>query len=229
MVAAALVFAACMVSSGATLAGSLCAALTTLAWLLGCRPPGRVVRASLTFGLLLLLPYFLLVPILPVAAGQAQASWTEALIVPWTILLRGLTGMLVSVATITCLDATELQPALARLPVPWLVSAILVQIVHQTGTLVAETRQVATAMGVRGAATGGRLAWRVLFALPRVWLPRIIDRAERVSSAMELRGYCDTPPAAREHVPTSRADLVTLGSAVVALALALGVRLWSGT
>ena len=136
--------------------------------------------------------------------------------------------MLVSVATVSCLSAAELREALVRLPVPSLVSSILVQIVHQTGILLYETQRVAAAMGVRGAVSGGRVAWRVLFSLPQVWLPRVIDRAERVSAAMELRGYCDGRVAAEHRQRFGVGEFATLGGAIAALVVAIGVRLWGG-
>jgi len=136
--------------------------------------------------------------------------------------------MLVSVAAATCLSPAELREALVRLPVPSLVSRILVQIVHQTGTLLYETQRVAAAMGVRGAASGGRVVWRVLFSLPQVWLPRVIDRAERVSAAMELRGYCDGPVAAEQRQRLGIAEFATLGGAGAALIASIGVRVWGG-
>jgi hypothetical protein len=94
LVAGAAAFAACMVSTGATLAGSLWAGAIALGWVLLCRPPWSVVRAALALGLALLLPYFLLLPLLPdasaEAAGGSAPGLLGALAVPWTILLRGL-------------------------------------------------------------------------------------------------------------------------------------------
>ncbi len=215
-----------MISSGSTVAGSLCAAGITTAWLLVCLPPWRVLRTSVLVGLALLLPYFLLLPLLPAPPGETTASWREALIVPWTLLLRGLTGTLISVTTVTVLTGSDLREALLRLPVPNLLSVILLQIVHQTASLLYETRQVAQAMAVRGAGSGGIIAWRVLFSLPQVWLPRVILRAERVGAAMELRGYCDGPPPAFSRAALGPVDVVALGAATGALGLALLVRLW---
>lgn len=225
LVAGGAAFAGCMVSTGATYAGSACAGGIAVAWVLACRPPGRVVRATLLLGVLLLVPYFLLVPLLAPPSADV-ASWHRALLVPWTLLLRGLCGMLVGMATVTSLTAGDLREALLRLPVPAIVSAILLQIVHQTATLVHETRRVAAAMAVRGAVSGGLAAWRVLFALPQVWLPRVIERAERVGAAMELRGYCDAAPPAAARAPRGPADLAVLGAAVGALALASLLRVW---
>jgi len=219
-------FGGCMISSGATVTGSLCAASIAGVWVLGCRPPGRVLRASLLFGLALLLPYFLLLPLLPSPPGETAASWRAALAVPWALLLRGLTGMVVSMATVTVLTGSDLREALLRLPVPSLLSVILLQIVHQTASLLYETRRVAAAMAVRGASSGGLAAWRVLFALPQVWLPRVILRAERVGAAMELRGYCDGHWPSFTRTALGRSDVAVLGAAAGAVGLAVFVRLW---
>lgn len=224
LVAGAAVFAACMVSTGASVAGSLCAGTVGAVWLVLCRPPWRVLRASLVLGLALFLPYFLLLPLLPEAPSSDGGSWRHALVVPWTILLRGLCGMLVCAATVTSLTATDLREALLRLPVPSIVSAILLQIVHQTATLFYETRRVASAMAVRGASSGGVAAWRVLFSLPRVWLPRVIVRAERVGAAMELRGYCDGHLRSFHAAAFGLADLGTVGLAVALLGTAITLR-----
>ncbi len=226
LVAGAVAFAGCMVSTGSTVTGSICAGGIATAWVVACRPPWRVLRATILFGLALLLPYFLLFPLLPRPLGETAESWRGALVVPWTILLRGLSSMVVCVATVTALSASDLREALLRLPVPSMVSAILVQIIHQTGTLFYETRRVAAAMAVRGASSGGLAAWRVLFSLPQVWLPRIIVRAERVAAAMELRGYCDGPPPTFDQAPPGLVDVTAIGTSVGALALALSLRMW---
>jgi cobalt/nickel transport system permease protein len=225
LVAGAAFFAACMVSTGATLAGSICAGVVGGTWLLACLPPWRVLRTSLLLGLALFLPYFLLLPLLPDAPSGNAGSWQRALVVPWTILLRGLCGMLVCAATVTSLSARDLREALLRLPVPGIVSAILLQIVHQTATLFYETRRVAAAMAVRGASSSGIAAWRVLVSLPRVWLPRVIVRAERVGAAMELRGYCDGHSPSFHATALGVADLGTLGATAVALGTAITLRI----
>lgn len=229
LVAGAVTFAGCVVSSGATGAGSLCAGSIATAWVVACRPPWRVLRASLLLGLALLLPYFLLLPLFPEPAGETAESWGGALIVPWTLLVRGLSSTVVSVATVTALSASDLRVALLRLPVPSVVSAILLQIIHQTGTLFYESRRLAAAMAVRGASSGGLTAWRVLFSLPQVWLPRIIVRAERVGAAMELRGYCNCPPPTPDRRALGLADVTIIGTAVGALLLALSLRFWGSS
>jgi energy-coupling factor transporter transmembrane protein EcfT len=133
--------------------------------------------------------------------------------------------LLVSVATITTLRASDLREAVVALPVPAAVSAILLQIVHQTATLAYETRRVASAIAVRGASTGGLTAWRLLSSLPRVWLPRIVQRADRTAAAMELRGYCE-PRLEPGERPGWR-DGAALALVLFALALAVAARYWS--
>jgi len=178
-----------MLASATTLTGAAMIGLTVSGWLVACRLPARVVRIALLFGLVLFLPYFLLVPL--IQSGQHEPGWSfgDSLVGPWSVLIKGISGMLVSIATIGCLTASDLHTALSRLPLPRIVSEILVQIVHQTGTLIYETGRIASAMAVRGAAGGGKNVYAILWSLPRVWLPRVIERAERVAMAMELREY----------------------------------------
>ena len=218
------VFAACMVPSVTTLPGSLAVVGVVAVWLATCRVPFRVLRLAVLLGLALFVPYFLLLPLLPDAPPVFSGSWQRALAVPWTILLRGMSGMLVSVATVTTLSASDLREALVRLPVPGIVSAILLQIIHQTSTLFYETRRVAAAMAVRGASSGVATGWRVLASLPRVWLPRIAVRAERVADAMELRGFCDEELRPLHQMQVSPVDIAALSAAVVVLAGAVALR-----
>ena len=223
LVAGTATFAACLIAPASTLWGSLCAVGTVGVWLVVCRPPWRVVRTSLLLGLVLFLPYFLLLPLLADGVSPATGGWQYAIVVPWTVLLRGVCAMQVCSATIASLSASDLREALVRLPVPNLVSAILLQIVQQTATLVYETRRVASAMAVRGASSGGLTAWRVLRSLPRVWLPRVIDRAERVGAAMDLRGYCDGDLTSFGSVKPRRIDgaMAVLASSLLATAIVL--------
>jgi energy-coupling factor transporter transmembrane protein EcfT len=117
-----------------------------------------------------------------------------------------------------------LREGLTQLPLPGIVSAIVVQIVHQTASLFYETKRVASAMAVRGASGGGRAAWQVLWSLPRVWLPRIVDRADRVADAMELRGYCDGETRTLRSRRMRAADWAALALALAVLGLAVLIR-----
>ncbi len=192
------------------------------AWVLACGMPWRAARLALLLGIVPLLPYLLLAPLI-----APEQGWERAVALPAWVLVRGVAATTVSLATVTTLGPSDLHEALVRLPVPALVSAIVLQIVQQSGTLWGETRQVAAAMAVRGASSGGWAALRVLASLPQVWLPRVLVRAERVAAAMELRGYADVRlsfGSARRGVW----DAVALGLALAAVALAVGLRLgWS--
>ena len=182
-------FAACMVAPAPARAGLALLATAAIGWLVACRTPFRIVRGAVLLGFAVFLPYFLLVPV--IAGETASGSWTVAVRVPSGVVAHGLAGMLVSIATVSALSASDLREGLLRLPVPTLVSAILLQIVHQTAALGYETRRIASAMAVRGASGKGLAAVRVLASLPQVWLPRVLLRAERVASAMDVRGYCE--------------------------------------
>ncbi|MCL2823938.1 MAG: hypothetical protein FWD57_08105, partial [Polyangiaceae bacterium] len=150
-----LVFSACMVSAGAYCeVGYLWAAGACVAWTLACWPPRKVVISLFLLGSLLFLPYFALYPLIAANNDPTSVGYAQSLIVPFAIVLRGMCGLLVCTSTITVLTAADLREAFLRLPVPSLVSAILLQIVHQSGTLVYETRRVASAMAVRGAVSG---------------------------------------------------------------------------
>lgn len=219
ILAGAILFAACMTAPAGTVPGIILVAATTLGWIAACGMPRRAARSFVFLGLAMFLPFFLLVPLL--VKGRFAA--------PWDVFLHGMSGMLVTAATVTALSASDLRRGLLALPVPRVISAVLIQIVHQTAELLAETGRVAAAVAVRGGSGGGKAALRVLASLPRVWLPRIIDRADRVAAAMELRGYAETDLRVLGRAALEAADvaviIVNLG--VLALAAALRWR-WIG-
>lgn len=219
ILAGAILFAACMAAPAGTVPGIILVAATTLGWIAACGMPRRAARSFAFLGLAMFLPFFLLVPLL--VKGRFAA--------PWDVFLHGMSGMLVTAATVTALSASDLRRGLLALPVPRVISAVLIQIVHQTAELLAETGRVAAAVAVRAGSGGGKAALRVLASLPRVWLPRIIDRADRVAAAMELRGYAETDLRVLGQAALEAADvaviIVNLG--VLALAAALRWR-WIG-
>jgi len=215
-------FAACMVAPVATGGGAAVVGAVCASWLAACRPPARTIRATMLLGLVLFLPYFALTPFVETATGSGRLA---ALAVPWSLVARGTTGLLVSTAAASTLTATDLREGLLRLPVPRIASAILLQIVIQTASLGAETRRIAAAMAVRSASARVRTTWRVLCSLPQVWIPRIVARADRVAAAMELRGYC-VQPVGTHRLRTP--DHLALAAAVLALCIAVLVRWTTG-
>ena len=225
--AGAMLFAAGLAAPALSVPGIALITAATAAWIAACGTPGRTVRALFALGLAMFLPYFLIVPLL--LKGRtlpAAAAWSEALAVPWDILFHGLAGLLVATATLSTLSASEMRSGLLELPVPRIFTGILVQIVQQTFTLMSETKRVAAAMAVRGASGGGRAILRALVSFPRVWLPRIVSRAERLAAAMELRGYAaaDLRLFGRREAGAADAGVAVLTAGVLALAAALRLR-----
>jgi len=223
IMAGVILFATSMVSPATTMPGILLVVAAVGGWLIACGPPWRVVRTSVLFGLAVLLPYFLLAPL--IRAWDSSEKWMPAIAPPWGVFLHGMAGILVSTSTATTLSPSDLRSGMLGLPVPGIVSAILLQIVHQTSELVYETRRVAAAAAVRGATTGWRTSMRLLSSIPRVWFPRLLNRADRLAAAMEIRGFCDTDPAAFGWSSMRRSDLAALGVATSALVLAVVLRL----
>jgi energy-coupling factor transporter transmembrane protein EcfT len=193
ILAGAILFAACLMSPALSAPGAVLIAATTVAWICASGIPSRTLRSSTLLGLAMFLPYFLLVPLMvkgPSITGPGT-GWAGALAVPWGILLHGLAGLLIATATIATLTESDLRGGLLALPLPRVFAAILVQIVHQTFVLLSETKRVAAAVAVRGGSGKWRAVAWMLTSLPRVWLPRILGRADRVAAAMELRGFAE--------------------------------------
>jgi energy-coupling factor transporter transmembrane protein EcfT len=222
ILAGAALFAACMVAPVPSRCGLALLAAAAVGWLAACRTPLRIVRSAVLLGLALFLPYFLLVPV--IAGEPSTGTLGGALRVPSGVVAHGLAGMLVSIATVTALSASDLREGLLRLPVPTLVSAILLQIVNQTAALGYETRRIASAMAVRGASGKGVAALRVLVSLPQVWLPRVLVRAERVASAMDVRGYCEQGLPSFGAGRMGGRDAIALAAGVAALAMSIVAR-----
>lgn len=220
-------FAICMAAPVTKLPGLICVSACTCAWLIGCRTPLKAIGHAVLLGLVFLLPAFFLTPLIRHGPSGAAWSWSRSIAVPWSIFVRGMSGILVSLGTVTSLGTSDLREGLGHLPVPRLVSAILLQIIHQTGTLVDETRQVACAMAVRGASGGGRTAWRILVSLPQVWIPRVVARAEDVAAAMEIRGYGQDTIGSFQRAPFRTGDVVVLALAAGLLGCAVALR-WTG-
>ncbi len=218
------VLATCMVAPATRWDGVIVITTVVVAWALLVRPPVRIVKSTLLFGLIMFLPYFMFIQI----TYDPATGWKDALRVSWTVLFRGMTAMHASVYTATALSASALRQGLSRLPVPRVVSAVLLQIVHQTASLINESRQIASAIAVRGGTTGCRTAIRVLASLPRVWLPRVVERAERVGAAMDLRGYCEHEIKILGVNAISWKDRLALILAGATVAGVVALRIWGG-
>jgi hypothetical protein len=193
-------------------------------WGLLCGATARLAGSTLLFAVALFLPYFLVTPLIRLEVGAD--GWRGALLPPWSVFVHGVAGVQVSVWTATTLSASALRLGLMELPLPRIVAAIVLQIVQQSTTLISETRRVAAAISVRGGTARYRTAVRVVASATRVWLPRVVTRAERVALTMELRGYCERDLRRMGVATGSSADVAAVGLAILALAAAVALRVW---
>jgi len=189
-----------------------------MGWTLWCRVPKRYLARVLLLAAGMFCPFLLLAPFTHYKTG---ISWLEAITIPLIIALRGTLCLVASMATYTTLDSTELGEALYNLPVPRIVSTLILQIVHQTAMLKNETFRMLAAYKLRGLTTSGfRMRTRCLCAFPVLWLIRLTMRAERVANAMELRGFTG-PIHTRTEDETGFSDLLTRTIAFLMLLAAI--------
>lgn len=216
------VFASCSVAPLNTLCGVAIFFGVLIGWAAGCGIPLRRLSNVLRFAACLFLPLLLLAPF---ALFQGDSgSWSEALRVPVAIGLRGTAYVVVCAATLSVLDLAELGQGLAALRLPHTLAALIMQIAHQTALMTDESRRMVMALRVRGvpsAAVSVRL--RCLFALPVIWLLRLLRRAERVSDAMEVRGF-DGPLRGERAAGTSASDRCAVALWLLALGAVLVMR-----
>jgi len=210
--------ATCVIAPVASWRGLVVAFIAVGGWLVACRPPLLIVRRVALLAAVLFLPYFLLTPWLsdfPAPLGRLE--------VPWTIFARGTGALLVTVAGCAVLSPSDLRDALGGLPIPRAVTDIVLQIVHQSGALAGEARRIAAAMAVRGATARNASAAFTVAGLPRVWIPRVLERADRVALAMDVRGYCevDLEPTPQ---PLRKGDVIALLITAALLASAVVAR-----
>jgi energy-coupling factor transporter transmembrane protein EcfT len=216
----------CLLVPVATVAGLAAIAATVAAWLWLCRPPTAAVRDAALFGLALLSPVLLLMPMIRAAAPEE--GWTAAAVSPWSVLVHGVAVILVSVAAASTVSQSALRQALAKGPVPEIVALILLQILQQTSTLLSETRRMEAATAVRGGAVPARTTLSLLISIPKVWLPRIIARADRLAAAMDVRGFDEVRLEALGAPRLTSLDALAIAVAALALAAAAALRLGIG-
>ena len=217
----------CIIAPATHATGIATAAGILTIWTLLIQPPLRVARTTLLLALVLFLPYFLLTPL--ILFESSATDWGAALAATWAVFFHGTTVMTVSVFTVTTLSISALRQGLERLPTPDIINAVLIQIVHQTINLYYETRRMAQAIAVRGGTNGYHTAFRIIVSLPGVWLPRMVDRAERVADAMALRGYCQRDISPSGSVATTLKDALAKIVSLGCIGGAVAVRLWGAS
>ena len=226
-----LVFVSLSVAPVTTMPGFLFAVTLLALWLGMATPPGKHLLMVLMAGIVLFGPVFLLSPLIA-AEGAASPKLlampdSAALLVSFNVFFKGIAGVLVTTTAVASMTERDLYNAIHRMPLPATVRAIVANIVVQTVALLRETRNIIQALTLRGAQDGWRASWLVATSLPRVWFPRIIQRAERNAMAMDLRGFngClqTDPPASLSH----SARFLTAGCAIM-LVLSLLLRFGAG-
>ena len=197
----------------------ICGAI--ISWVLLCGVPRKILVGLSLYACVLFLPLFLLTPwITPPHA--ASNHWFGAAGVPLEIGIRGTACIFVCAATIAILDFAEFGKGLADLPVPRTMAILIMQIVHQTTMLTNETGRISSALRMRGLPSKFTTRLRVLTALPAIWILRIMNRAERVAVAMDLRGFEAITRTTREAI--SFWDVLAVAAAILLLGATITVR-----
>ncbi len=136
------------------------------------------------------------------------------------MLERATAVSLVTIITWGSMSRSGVYDALASGALPALVVGIVVQVLQQTGALLGETTRMTAALRVRGAGLSARERIALLAVLSRVWLVRVVARAESLSAAMELRGYGIPLPRFRRATWSFR-DIATMTLSMALLALSI--------
>lgn len=210
---AVLVWLCCLLAPADKAAGLGFILLITGTWILVCMPRPRILAGGLITGAIAFGPYFALIPII----GPGQ------LVVAWSIFIKGLSSLVISICAAYSMSLTELWQGLFRLAIPRLVTMILLQIIHQTLAMWDQTIRIGRAIAVRACASGPGLLWRIFTGLPGVWLPGVVQKADRVAAAMELRGFCRPWGLAIERAELTVIDLaaIVIGIALLVIAVVL--------
>lgn len=209
---------------------ALLVVLATASWLAVSGIGFRRLGQTLLFGCSLFLPVFLLSPWLEggdvvIELTSSIAVSSEGLIIPARIVLRGLACLLIGVGLAAATDLSSLAVGLARVPLlPNIVVVMTVQTLRWSAVLLEESRGITRAIILRGGG-GWRGGVQLVRSLPLVWLPRVIARAERVTAAMEVRGYGGELPE-RSAAPLRAVDALGLSAALLIASVAVWAR-WS--
>ena len=184
-----LVFATCLVAPISSLPGISIGCGAVIGWVVLCGLPGRRLLALSLYSMALFLPLFLLTPWLEAAGPIRGNPWLDAAQIPLAMSLRGTCCVFVCAATMAVLDLADFSAALGPLPIPHIIKNLLMQIAHQTAMLANESQRISVAVRIRGLPSAFTSKLRFLPALPTIWLLRIMNRADRIAAAMDLRGF----------------------------------------
>jgi len=87
-------------------------------WLVASRPTMKTAFGFFLLGLMLFVPTFFLLPLMPPNSASAAAGWKHGFAVSANLLVRGMSGVLISMATVASVSVSDLREGLTRLPLP---------------------------------------------------------------------------------------------------------------
>ena len=225
-----LVITACLLLKPSIWYELLAAVCILTAWLALTRPPRSGIFKLLGLGLIFFVPVFILLP----WTGRSDQMIdffgimtirSDAWVAPTNVLARGIFCLLLGYGLIACLEKSEFQQALVRLPIPRVIVVMIHQILRWLGPVVEESTNIGRAVALRGGTRGFKTGLRLTRALPSAWLPRVLSRADRVSAAMQVRDYrgelMDPGPVRLKKIDAILLFLSTLVLAAVVVMLCL--------
>lgn len=220
-----IVFASCLIASVYNPLGMSLVCGAVIGWVLLCGVPRKSLVGLSLYACVLFLPLFLLTPWME-THHTASSNWFSAARVPLEIGIRGTGCIFVCAATIASLDLAEFSTGLGDLPIPRTLAILIIQIVHQTAMLTNESWRISSALRIRGLPSRFTTRLRFLPALPAIWLLRIMNRAERVAVAMDLRGFEVITRTTRES--RSFPDVLAVAAAILLLGASITIRWMDG-
>ena len=176
------------------------------------------------------LPVVVFAVVLPfVATGPTQALGpltvsSTGLAAAWSVLAKGLTGVLAAVAFAVTTRPTDLVAGLQRLRAPHLVVLVLSFMVRYLGVVTDELGRMRVARESRAFRGRGLRAWPVLASSSGALFIRSYERGERVHLAMLSRGFSGRLPVVSELVATPAQWALAVTPAVVAATASVLVR-----
>ncbi len=202
--------------------------LTLSIWVLVLRTPARLVLGIVLGAAFFGSPIFALSAVVGTLGWDARIyDISNGLLHAARILLKGGALTLVALTTLSSLDPSQLQDGMRRLRLPPMLAGLITQILVQTGRLFEETQSMVRAARLRVGSSGPSTAWLLARGIPRMWLPRVMARAERVALAMAIRGF-DGRLGLGDPKPAGPADRWAVATALVWLTLSLLLFGWEG-
>jgi len=228
ILAGGLVLAGLLLVAPSTLASVAWIAASALLWVGILRSPIGLVLGIAVWSVIVGSPLFVLGALAGSAGGgNLAAEASSAFYRSIGILIKGCAVTTVALTTLSTLDPAQLQGGLQRLRVPEILSGLVTQILVQAGNLLEESGNLRRALQLRVPSSRSRTAWLIVRGLVTLWLPRLLERSERVAGAMALRGF-DGGSMLADPASTRLVDwLMVIGGLIwLGASVAIGVTKW---